>query len=152
MEEFITESHCLFLSGILDKTEALERLIAEAQNTGKVRDFEGYRSAVFAREEIMTTGIGRGIGVPHGITEAVKSPFLIMGIFPDGIDYNSLDSESVYAVFLIGSPPSMEKNYLSILARLSRIFRVKNNLEELIRSGDCKRAKDFMKGKWFENG
>ena len=48
---------------------------------------------VFKREEEGTTGIGEGIAIPHGKTEAVSAPGLAAMVLPEGVDYDSLDGE-----------------------------------------------------------
>ena len=131
-----------------DKCEILEILIRHGINTGFVLDEAKYREAVIAREENMTTGIGGGVAIPHGITDAVSELFLIVGVSPQGVDYSSIDSKPVFVFFHIGSPPENDRNYLLILAGLSRIFRQDVNRKKLLELKSEETLREFLLQQW----
>ena len=74
------------------------------------------------REEEGTTGIGEGIAIPHGKTEAVSAPGLAAMVLPEGVDYDSLDGEPVYLIFLIAPPNTEDNVHLEVLSRLSMLL------------------------------
>ena len=64
--------------------------------SGKINDKEAYRKQVYAREEESTTGIGLGIGIPHGKCDAVDKPGLAAMVVKNGVDSVSYTHLDVY--------------------------------------------------------
>ncbi len=104
------------------KQEALDAVIALMEKSGKIRDVEGYRRQVYAREEEGTTGIGEGIAIPHGKCDAVIKPGLAAMVIKDGVDFDSLDGELVTLMFLIAAPNTEDNVHLDVLSKLSMML------------------------------
>jgi PTS system nitrogen regulatory IIA component len=104
------------------KEEALLRLIELSRSDALINDFDRFRQEVLKRESIVTTGIGMGVAIPHVKSRYVKSFFITVGVFQQGIDWDALDGQPVYIVFLIGGPEDHQQ-YLQILAKLTLIIR-----------------------------
>ena len=101
------------------KTEALHELLSLLENEIKPPEFDGVAKEIFYREQIMSTGIGQGIGIPHVRYPGIQEPILIVGIHPEGIaDYASLDDEPVCLIFLILVGADRHKEYLRLLSLL----------------------------------
>ena len=65
------------LNGVTgSKKEVLDAMVELMAKSGKIADVEKYRKGVYLREEEGTTGIGEGIAIPHGKSDAVKAPGL----------------------------------------------------------------------------
>jgi PTS system fructose-specific IIC component/PTS system nitrogen regulatory IIA component len=79
-------------------------------------------AAIHEREAKMSTGIKKGIALPHGKAEGVDSLIGAIGISRKGIDYSSLDGEPVYLVFLLVSAPGEAELHLQALKRLARLL------------------------------
>ena len=102
------------------KEEAIKLLSEQAQKAGRVRDVNGYIQAVLAREEQYSTGVGFGVAIPHGKTDAVTEPFLMFATV-QSLDWKSLDKKDVNMIFAIGVPEKDSSTlHLRILSRLSR--------------------------------
>ncbi len=68
-------------------------------------------SAVIKREQTTgTTGLGRGIAIPHARTDALDTPVIAIGIIRDGVDFDALDNQPVSIIFLLVSPEKPEKH------------------------------------------
>lgn len=104
------------------KKNALDTIIALMAESGKIKDVEAYRKQVYAREEESTTGIGEGIAIPHGKSDAVEKPGLAAMVLKDGVDFDSLDKEPVYLMFLIAAPDTEDNVHLEVLSRLSMLL------------------------------
>ena len=104
------------------KKDALDQMIALMVKSGKIRDEEAYRQEVYRREEEGTTGIGEGIAIPHGKTDAVEKPGLSAMIIPDGVDFKSLDGNPAKLLFLIAAPNTKDNVHLDVLSRLSTLL------------------------------
>jgi mannitol/fructose-specific phosphotransferase system IIA component (Ntr-type) len=72
-------------------------------------------SAVLAREAQATTGIGKGIALPHAKLKSIKKPIGVIGSSRDGIDFGALDSKPVYSVILLLSSPDNPDEHLQAM-------------------------------------
>lgn len=102
-----------------DKLDVINQLVDSLYNANLLNDKELYKKEVLRREELSSTGIGGGIGIPHGKTSAVKESALALGIFRDGVEFDSLDGEPVNIVFMIAAPESANNEHLETLSKLS---------------------------------
>lgn len=104
-----------------------DRLVAE----GYVR--VGYIDAMFERETIVSTYIGNGIAIPHGVGKAkdeiIKSGIVVMQ-YPEGIDYNG---NTAYVVIGIAGKDS---DHIAILANIAEAFGELEDAQKLWQSDD----------------
>ena len=104
------------------KEEAIIQLVDLMVENENISDKEAYKQAVLKREEEGTTGIGEGIAIPHGKTEAVSKPGIAAMIIPDGVDFKSLDGSPAKLLFLIAAPNTKDNVHLDVLSRLSTLL------------------------------
>lgn len=102
-----------------NKTEVIDQLVDVLWNAGKLNDKNLYKEEILKRENSSSTGIGEGIAIPHAKTKAVKVPSLALGMYKDGVDYNSIDGTPVNIVFMIAAPEGANEEHLETLSRLS---------------------------------
>lgn len=114
-----------------NKQEALDRIIELMANGGNIKDIEGYRRQVYAREEESTTGIGEGLAIPHGKCDAVASPGLAAMVVKNGVDFDSLDGEPVTLLFLIAAPNTEDNVHQDVLSKLSVLMMDENFADAL---------------------
>ena len=79
-------------------------------------------AAVLERESALSTGIGRGVAVPHGKTPAVPRLMAALGTIPAGIPYDAVDGEPCRIFFLLVSDPDSSGPHVRALARVARIL------------------------------
>lgn len=118
------------------KQEALDEAIELIIKGGKIRDREAYRAQVYHREEEGSTGIGRGLAVPHGKCDAVVEPALAAMVIPQGVEFDALDQKPVQLLFLIAAPDTKENIHLKLLSRLSALLMDKAFAEQLKKASD----------------
>jgi mannitol/fructose-specific phosphotransferase system IIA component (Ntr-type) len=108
-----------------DKETVIEELVESLVQSGGVRpeDKMGIVDAVMKREELGSTGIGRGVAVPHTKHPSVNRLIGTVGISRNGVEFNSLDGEKVHIFFLLVSPPDRPTNHLRALENISRQLR-----------------------------
>ena len=87
--------------------------------------------AVWRRETLSSTGIGRGIAIPHARTPQVRAMFGLFGRLEHAIDFEAMDDQPVDLVFLLLAPESAGADHLQALARVSRLMRDQATLERL---------------------
>lgn len=87
--------------------------------------------AVLDREKIMTTGVGKGVAIPHCKFNGCTDFSIALGIHPKGVDYTALDNLPVNIVFLLIGPENQPGTHIRLLSRISRIIS-KDELREQI--------------------
>ncbi len=76
------------------------------------------------RENLGSTGIGRGIAIPHCRAQAVSELRLAFGRKPSGIDFKAIDDRPVYNFFLIVAPPiEISNQYLPVLGKIAQLAK-----------------------------
>lgn len=80
-------------------------------------------AAIMKREELGSTGIGRGVAVPHTKHPSVTELVGTVGVSESGVDFDSLDGERVQLFFLLISPPERPGDHLRALENISRQLR-----------------------------
>jgi len=88
--------------------------LAEAGVIPKTK-VDSIRKAILAREAQATTGIGKGIALPHAKIKGVKKPIATIGCSSEGLDFASLDSKPVYSVILLLSNPDDPDEHLQAM-------------------------------------
>lgn len=104
------------------KIEIINELINLYKNNSKVSDLEKVRTAVLERENIMSTGVGKGFALPHGKTESVNDIIAAFGKSNNPIDYQALDQQPVYLVFLLVGKDNLVSAHIKLLSRISRMM------------------------------
>lgn len=125
-------SNMLVLSGEPSKHEALDALIDAVSASPAILDREAFRQAIHDRESVMSTGIGGGIAIPHVRIPEVKFATLGVGVFPDGIEFNTLDNSPVYIMILFATPEGADKEYLGMLARVMAALKNRDLFDRMI--------------------
>jgi mannitol/fructose-specific phosphotransferase system IIA component (Ntr-type) len=87
-----------------------------------VSDREKVRTAIFDREQIMSTGVGNGFAIPHGKTDAVSDIVAAFAVTEEPIDYDSLDEKPVRLVFLLVGRDTLVGPHIKLLSRISRLM------------------------------
>jgi PTS system nitrogen regulatory IIA component len=109
----------------LDKPEVIRELVNGLATSGGINaaDAEGIIAAILKREELGSTGIGRGVAVPHTKHPSVTKLVGTVGVSHEGVDFNSLDGDKVHLFFLLVSPPDRPADHLRALENISRQLR-----------------------------
>lgn len=123
------------LKGVANnKEQVISQMVDLMENNGNIIDKEKYKKVVLEREKEGTTGIGEGIAIPHGKTDAVSRPGLSAMVVPDGMDFDSLDGQPTKLIFLIAAPNTKDNIHLDVLSRLSTLLMDKSFIEELLKA------------------
>jgi fructose-specific phosphotransferase system IIA component len=108
-----------------DKESVIREMTQALLDAGKVApsEYEGIIKAILKREELGSTGIGRGVAVPHTKHASVDRLIGTVGVSTEGVDFDSLDGEKVNLFFLLISPPDRPGDHLRALENVSRQLR-----------------------------
>ena len=78
--------------------------------------------AVLERESVLSTGIGRGVAVPHGKSGAVPRLMAAMATCPEGLAFDAVDGEPCRILFLLVSHPDNSGPHIRALAQVARVL------------------------------
>lgn len=108
-----------------DKPSVIRELVTSLVDAGAIKDEDkdDIVNAIMQREELGSTGIGRGVAVPHSKHPSADRLVGTVGVCADGVDFNSLDGEKVHLFFLLISPPDRPGDHLRALENISRRLR-----------------------------
>lgn len=107
-----------------NKKEALSELLEVISNSDKITNSKTFSKAIYAREKIMTTGIGYEVAIPHARHKSVKDFVIAIGRKKEGLNFESLDNKPVKLIFMIGASDKQDKDYVKVLSRI--FLRLKN--------------------------
>ena len=120
-----------------NKKDAIIELIESLKTSKKIKKTDEIIEVVLEREKLGSTGIGQGVAIPHGKTDALTEQVGVLGISKKGIEFNSLDGEPVYIIFLLVGPVEVTGQHLKALSRISRLFKDKF-LRQAIKDAETK--------------
>lgn len=105
-----------------DKEGAIAEMVEALVEAGGLSpdDKDEIIAAVIKREELGSTGIGRGVAVPHTKHAIIDKLVGTVAVSTDGIDFNSLDGENVQLFFLLVSPPDRPADHVRALENITR--------------------------------
>jgi len=117
----------------VDKKGVLEELVVPVANISGV-NHEDLVKVLMERERLGSTGIGEGIGIPHGKVKDLKSLILGFGLSQKGVDFDSMDGRPAHIFFLLITPENSTGLHLKLLAQISRILKNDPFKEKLLRA------------------
>ena len=117
------------------KKQALQEVSQRAAVLTGV-DVRDIFDTLLQREHLGSTGVGRGIAIPHGRLAALPSIVSVFARLEEPIDFEALDNEPVDLIFLLLAPEHAGADHLKALARISRLLREPSTIERLRASRD----------------
>jgi PTS system nitrogen regulatory IIA component len=116
----------------VEKYEAIREVIQKCSVFSGIADIPRFTKAVLRRERIETTGIGRGVAIAHGKTSSIERIHVGLGLSEHGIDFDAPDGKPVHLLFVIGSSPFSQVDYLRALAAIMRFIKEGEVRRELL--------------------
>ena len=127
------------------KHEVLNELVDVMGASKEVEDIDDIRAQIFAREELMSTGIGMGIAVPHVRSAHVNDLVMAVGISSRVIDdYESLDGDPVHLVCMIAAGQGQHTQYIQTLAKVSKQLSNRDLFRKIIAVEDADEAYNLL--------
>ncbi|MGD9784791.1 MAG: PTS IIA-like nitrogen regulatory protein PtsN [Hyphomicrobiaceae bacterium] len=125
------------------KKQALQELATRAAAVTGIEAREIF-DTLLQRERLGSTGLGRGIAIPHVKFRGLKSIVCLFARLDAPIDFESHDNEPVDLIFLLLAPEHASGDHLKALARISRLVRDPQMLERLRSAPDAAALKDVL--------
>jgi PTS system nitrogen regulatory IIA component len=137
LSEYLTPQRVAILNGST-KTDALQELVGVLVDSNVGAGREELQRAVWQREEMMSTGIGHGLAIPHVRMPGLTGTAMAVGISRNGIsDYAGLDDQPVYIIVLIAAPQGQHEIYIRLLAKVTDVLRHSDLRQAIIIAEDA---------------
>jgi mannitol/fructose-specific phosphotransferase system IIA component (Ntr-type) len=115
------------------KSAALREMVEHLGEDSEIRHVEVLRDALESREKLGSTGIGKGVAIPHGRTLSVPRLKALLARSKKGIAWDSPDGAPVKLFFVVVAPPVEKTNdYLPLLGALVAAMLDKKNRERVM--------------------
>jgi mannitol/fructose-specific phosphotransferase system IIA component (Ntr-type) len=132
-----------------DRSGAITELVSSLYKAGRLGKGKGkceeITKAVIKRENEASTGMGKGVAVPHVKHKAVKDVVATIGQSSTGIDFSSLDKQPVYSVILIISPVDNPDKHLQVMEGVFKHLQEEKFRKFLRQSKEAKDIEDLLR-------
>lgn len=108
------------LSGT-SKAEVIDALVDVLAGHPSISNLEAVRNAIFEREKKMSTGVGKGLGLPHAKTPAASETVAAFATTEEPVDFGAVDDVPVRLLLLLVGPEDHKSQHIKILGRISRL-------------------------------
>lgn len=130
-----------------DRDGVIVELVKSLEKAGKLKKSQGKEIArtVIKRENEASTGLGKGVAVPHVKHEAVKEVVAAVGQSSSGIDFSALDKQLVYSVILLVSPVDDPDRHLRAMEHVFRHLQLEQFRKFLRQSKNPEQIEDLLR-------
>ena len=118
----------------IDKEEVFEEMTDILYREGKIQDRDDVLQAILEREKKGTTGISKGIGIPHAKTDDIEGLTMALGISKEGIDYDALDGNLVHIIFYVLARKDEASENVQTLAEIARLCETPGFIDSIMRA------------------
>ena len=132
ISEILNEKCIILNSELNDKDEIIVALVELAAKSGNITNTSKVLEEVFARENLMSTGIGNNIAIPHTKSEDIKELTAAMITLSKPVNFESLDGKKVSIVFLILSNCEELGIHIKALSKISKILNNRSFFEDML--------------------
>ena len=114
-----------------DKRQVLEEFVAAVKERDLISDDKLVLDELLKRESLGSTGLEKGIAIPHALIDEVKEPFLALAVFKKGIDFEAVDQLPTYVLLMLLGSKNNPGAQLKILAHVCRLVKETDFVEQI---------------------
>ncbi len=126
------------------KSGIIGELVDILNQNNKIKNRDDVLKAVLEREQVMSTGMGGGVAIPHAKTDAVDHLVAAFGMTKEPVDFESIDGKPVRLIFLLVGPTDQTGPHLKALSRISRLMHREEFRQKLSAAGDSDKVIDAI--------
>jgi len=127
------------------KSAVLEELVQALVTAGVTRHPGVVLDLLRQREALGSTGIGKGVAVPHARSTLIYERAIVFGRSPRGVDFDATDEQPAHLIFLTVAPPSdRDPVYLQLLAEIVRAVRLSKTRQRLLEAPDFASVQEIL--------
>ena len=127
------------------KTEVIEAIVQVLDGHESISSLDAVRSAIFEREQMMSTGVGKGLGLPHAKTSAATETVAAFATTAEPVDFSAIDDEPVRLLLLLVGPEEHKSQHVKRLGRISRLVSRDPLRERLINATEPETIIDVLR-------
>ncbi len=139
--DFITPAHVKINLEADSKEEIIEELVSLLVETSDVSDPDAVYEAVMSREREGSTGLEKGVAIPHAKCDAVKSLSIVIGVSRAGVDFAAQDGKPSHLFFLMVAPTSESGPHVQAIAKIVKMIKLDKFRKKLV---DAKKPQDVV--------
>lgn len=146
-EDFVCFKASVPVLGATDRDGVIAELVSSLDRNGCIGDGNGKKivNAIIKRENEASTGMGKGVAVPHVKHKAVKKVIGVVGLSSTGIDFSSLDKQPVYSVILLVSPDDNPDMHLQAMENIFKNLQQEKFRKFLRQAQNADQIEDLLK-------
>lgn len=114
-----------------DKRQVLEGFVASIKERGLITDDKSILDALLKRESLGSTGLEKGIAIPHALIDESKEAFLALAVIKEGIDFEAADQMPTHVLILLLGDKNNPGEQLKILAHVCRLVKETDIVEKI---------------------
>lgn len=130
VSSYLTAESILIHPQVTDKGDVIRMLVSHLPGIDEMNR-TAISKAVLEREEVMSTGVGNGIAIPHAKVELLDSPVVAFALLKQPVDFESFDGKLVDLVFLVAGSIRANSLHLKMLSALSRMLIHQQTVDSL---------------------
>jgi len=134
MTKLFKRSLVKMIDGFEDKDQCLDYMAKMLSDSGCMQFPDRFLAAVKGREDIMSTGIGKEVAIPHARDLMVNVMRIAVCLLKEPLEFQSLDSIPVRVVFMIAVPQNSNTEYMMILRSISEYLKQDDKRKVLLES------------------
>ncbi|MGM0502717.1 MAG: PTS sugar transporter subunit IIA [Bacillota bacterium] len=115
-----------------NREEVLKEMVELMKEEDRITSKSEFYQTLLEREQEGTTGLGRGVAIPHGKSEVVNELALVFGRSEQGIEFNSRDGKPVHLFFMVADYKGHSPEYLKLVSQLTKNVRQDEFRESLL--------------------
>jgi mannitol/fructose-specific phosphotransferase system IIA component (Ntr-type) len=132
---YLKKSHIFLDLEPGNKKDVLEMFISKLKERGAIGEAQIILDKLLERETLCSTGLEKGIAVPHTLTDQVAEPLLALALIKKGMTYESVDQMPTYVLLLILGNTNEPGMQLKILAHICRLVKETDVVEKIRKVG-----------------
>lgn len=122
VSDLLSSGNILYQLQVETKEELIKKMVAALADHLDNEIIMRATRAVMERESIMSTGVGKGLGIPHAKINGIDKNYAVFARLKSPLDYGSIDDEAVQLVFLLIGPEGQSSIHIKLLSRISRLM------------------------------
>jgi len=137
LREILTEELIKVPVASREKRLVIEEMVDMLAAADRIKDRNQVLKAILDREAVMSTGVGDGVAIPHGKTDAAPEIVAALGIAWQPVDFEAIDDRPVRLIWLLVGPPHQTGPHLKALSRISRLVHKTDFRERLMSASNA---------------
>ena len=129
----LCEKHIFFDLKPGDKKTVLSEFVNALKSRNLISDNKAILQAVLDRESLGSTGLERGIAIPHGLTDEIEESFLALAVLKEGIEFEAIDHRPTYVLLMLLGNKQAPGLQLKVLAHVCRLIKETEFIDRVLK-------------------